>query len=105
MFLDAAKVPEIQRLLATDRPDTAAKLRGAEVSLTVALFLALAHRVFAQSGNRKMAGGIEQLNLAGVARAIKCLEHTGPQLSSDPFSAPLFDLYPGLIHPTAKVSR
>lgn len=93
MFLDAAKVPEIHRLLASEKPEAVEKISGAEVSLTGSLFLALSHRSFIQTGKFKMAGAIAQLDLSGVTSAIKCLEHAGPQLNPDPFGAPSFDLY------------
>jgi hypothetical protein len=93
MFLDAAKVPEIHRLLTSGRPETVEKLRGAEVSLTVTLFLALALHAARQSGDAALAELIAGLGFPGVAGAKRCLEYRGQRLSPDPFGAPPFDLY------------
>ena len=93
MFLDSTRVPEINRLLLLGQPAAVDKLASAEISLTVSLFLALAHRTLALSGNVEMARAIARLNLPGVKRGIQCLEDDGPQLSAEPFGAPQFDLY------------
>ena len=44
MLLDAKKIPEIRRLFETENSDACKKLEGAEVTLSMALYLALAHR-------------------------------------------------------------
>lgn len=93
MLLDAAKVPEIHRLLAAEKPEVVEKLRGAETTLTMSLALALEHRARLDSGQARMAAAIANLELPGVRGAIECLARRGPQLSAEPFGAPAFDLY------------
>jgi hypothetical protein len=93
MLLDANKIPELQRLLDSAQPDTFEKLRGAEVTLTVALFLALAHRSASDAGKADLARKIAHLCLPGVQRAIMCLENSGEQISREPFGSPDLDLY------------
>ena len=93
MLLDAAKVSEIHRLLATEEPKVVEKLRGAGITLTMSLALALEHRARLDSGQAEMAVAIASLELPGVRGAIECLAQRGPQLSAEPFGAPAFDLY------------
>ncbi len=80
MFLGYKNVPDIHRLL-TGAPDGIEKIRGAEISLTVALFLALAHLLAQQTGAKDLAQRIASLNLTGVAAAMQCLtpEVGGPR--------------------------
>jgi hypothetical protein len=92
MFLRARNIPEIHRLL-TERPCDLDKLRGAKVSLTVTLFLALAHQHARRSGAKDLARIIADLDLAGVGAATQRLEPTSVQRSTDPFGSPSFDLY------------
>lgn len=92
MFLRAKNIPEIHRLL-TERPTEIDNLRGAEISLAVALFLALAYRHAQHRGPKALAPRIASLNLPGVAQAIDRLEPARTQKSPDPFGAPSFDLY------------
>jgi hypothetical protein len=92
MFLESKNIPEIQRLLAGP-PNGIEKLRGAEISLTAALFLALAHRSALTQGNGHLARSISRLSLPGVTEAIRCVDPGGMQVSPQPFGAPPFDLY------------
>jgi hypothetical protein len=92
MFLRANNIPEIYRLLA-ERPDELDNLSGAEVSLTVTLFLAIAHRHAEKRGAKDLARKIGELNLPGVAAAREKLEPTHAQRSPDSFGSPSFDLY------------
>jgi len=92
MFLEAKKIPEIQRLL-DGPPEEIEKIRGAEISLTIALFMALAHRSAQDQANTKLAHRIAELDLPGVGEAIHRLEPSGTQLSREPFGSPSFDLY------------
>ncbi len=92
MFLESKNIPEIQRLLAGP-PNGIENIRGADISLTVALFLALAHRSAHSNGNGHLARSISHLSLPGVAEAIRRVEPGGTQVSPQPFGAPPFDLY------------
>jgi hypothetical protein len=93
MFLDAKKVPEIGRLFEVENWDACKKLEGAEVSLSMALFLALTHRSALDSKNLALAQAIQNLNLPSVRSGIDCLGNSGVQVSREPFGAPKFDLY------------
>lgn len=92
MFLRAKNIPEIYRLL-TERPATLHKLDSADVSLTVTLFLALAHQRAVQTGANELARQIASLKLAGVSAAIDILQPNRIQRSPNSFGAPSFDLY------------
>lgn len=92
MFLRANDIPDIHRLL-TERPAELDKLHGADVSLTVTLFLALAHRHALQGGANNLARQIAGLALPGLVAAIHHLQHNRIQRSPDSFGAPSFDLY------------
>ena len=92
MFLRSTTIPDIYRLI-TETPSDLRKLRGAELSLTAALFLALAHRHAQDTGATNLAQSILGLNLPGVAPATHCLQSASTQKSADPFGAPAFDLY------------
>ena len=87
MFLRSTTIPDIYRLI-TETPSDLRKLRGAELSLTAALFLALAHRHAQDTGATNLAQSILDLNLPGVAPATHCLQSASTQKSADPFGAP-----------------
>jgi len=93
MLLDARKIPEICRLFETENSDACKKLKGADVTLSMALFLALTHRSAIDSKNTALASAIENLGLPGVQAGIDRLSNRGNQVSSEPFGAPKFDLY------------
>lgn len=93
MLLDSKRIPEIHRLLSSGKPDAIERLRGAEITLTVALFLALAHRSALNVGKVHLARRIAHLSLPGVERGIECLEDSGDQVTREPYGAPTLDLY------------
>lgn len=93
MFLESSHIPEIQRLINESHNGGIAKIMGADVSLSVALFLALTHRSMWLGGKTDEAASIARLGLPGVSRAINCLSNTKPAQSKQPFGAPAFDLY------------
>lgn len=93
MFLESKHIFDLQRMIEAGNETGLEKLRGAEISLTCALFLALSQHSLQISGRQLLAQKILQLNLPGVADSIACLEQRAPRLSSDPFGAPTFDLY------------
>src|SRR6266436_7820410 len=92
MFLTATNVPEIQNLLGA-KPRDIEKIREAEVSLTVPLFLALTHHIAKRAGNVESAQSISALVLPGLNQAIRCLEPGALRPSPAAFGAPRFDLY------------
>jgi hypothetical protein len=93
MILESKYISDLQRMIEAGNEAGLEKLRGAEISLTCALFLALAQNSLRISGKLPLAQKISQLNLPGVADSIACLEQRASHLSSDPFGAPSFDLY------------
>lgn len=93
MLLDARKIPEIGRLFEFENSDACKKLKGSNITLSMALFLALAHRSAIDSKNIALALAIESLDLPGVQAGIDRLSNRGSQISSEPFGAPIFDLY------------
>jgi hypothetical protein len=93
MFLDSKDIPDIQRLIQESRNGSAAKLKGADISLSVALFLAVTHRALWISGNSHEASSIAGLGLPGVSHAINRLLAATPHTSRNPLGAPPFDLY------------
>lgn len=94
MLLDATKVPDLCRVLTGDKPDGLEKVRGASVTLTTAVSLALLHRQQLTTGAAARAQLLGQLGLPGVAAAIRLLGTNGRPNSADPFGAPSFELYP-----------
>src|SRR5690349_18344043 len=92
MFLVAKNVPELQRLLGGKASDIE-KIRGSEISVTVTLFLALAHRVALIHGDTELQGRIVRLGFPSVQTAIQRLNPAQRQISPEPFGAPSFDLY------------
>ena len=92
MFLEAKRIPEVRRLL-DGPPREIEKIRGAEISLTIALFMALSHRSAQDRANTKLARSIAELDFPGVGEAIQRLEPSSTQLSREPFGSPCFDLY------------
>ena len=93
MLLDAKKIPEMRRLFDEENSGACKKLVGAEVTLSVSLFLALVHHCAVDSKDMALATEIENLRLPGVQAGISCLSNRGNQVSSEPFGAPRFDLY------------
>jgi hypothetical protein len=93
MLLDAKKIPEIHRLFEEEDLNSFKKLKGAEVTLSMALFLALTYRSAINSRNVALAAAIKNLGLCGVQAGIDCLSNSHDQISPDPFGAPRFDLY------------
>jgi hypothetical protein len=91
MFLTSKNIPELQRLI--NEPGGIAKIKGKDISLSVAMFLAVTHRALWLAGKREAAAEIARLGLPGVASAIKCLTETTPTASAKPFGATTFDLY------------
>jgi hypothetical protein len=92
MFLASKNIPDIQRLLA-GAPEGLEKIRGAEASLAVALFMALAHRSAHNQGDLDLARRIGELGLPGVAPAIQRLEPASNQICPEPFGSPSLDFY------------
>ena len=93
MLLDAMKIPEIRRLFDVKNSGACETMKGAEVTLSVSLFLALVHRRAVDSKDIALATAIENLRMPGVQAGINCLGNRGSQVSSEPFGAPRFDLY------------
>ncbi|MFZ5495488.1 MAG: hypothetical protein ACOZE5_09165 [Verrucomicrobiota bacterium] len=92
MLLDATKVSDLFRLLSSSQSNGLEKVRGASVSLTAAVSLALFHqRQLSTDG--ACAQLLEQLSLPGVGTAIRALAANVPTRSADPFGAPAFELY------------
>lgn len=94
MLLDATKVPDLCRVLTGDKPDNLEKVRGASITLTTAVSLALLHRQQLAVGENARAQLLEELRLPGVAGAIRLLGNNRRQNSAEPFGAPSFELYP-----------
>ncbi len=93
MFLESKHIPELQRLLEQPEAEGLTKIRGADVCLSVALFLAVTHHTLWSSRKSEAAGSIARLGLPGVSRSINCLADTKPHHCREPFGAPPFDLY------------
>lgn len=93
MFLESKDIPDLQRLIQEPQNGDIGKIKGADLSLSVAMFLAVTHRTLWISGRTSTASGIARLGLPGVSRAINCLLATTPTQSTDPLGAPSFDLY------------
>lgn len=93
MFLDSRDIPDIQRLIQEPHNGGVAKIKDADISLSVALFLAVTHRALWLAGNTHAASSIARLGLPGVSHAINCLLATTPARSANPLGAPPFDLY------------
>jgi hypothetical protein len=93
MFLDSKDIPDLQRLFDDAATGIFSKIDGADVSLSVALFLAVKHRSLWLAGNRVAAGNIARLGLPGVSRAINLLLASTVAPSRNPLGAPTFDLY------------
>jgi len=93
MLLDSQDIPDLQRLIQEPHKVGIAKTKGADVSLSVSLFLAVTHRTLWLEGKTSAAGSIARLGLPGVSAAINCLLATAPTPSRYPLGAPPFDLY------------
>ena len=93
MFLESRNIPELQKLIDQPKADGIARIKGADVSLSVVLFLAVTHRALWVAGKTQEASRIAHLGLPGLSRAINCLGHTGPNYCPKPFGEPSFDLY------------
>jgi len=93
MLLDSKNIPEIQRLIDSECADDIERIRGADVTLTVVLFLALSHHSLLDAGNADLARKVTQMDLPGVGGAVECLGCNGEQESAEPFGSPSFDLY------------
>lgn len=93
MFLTSQNIPELQRLIQDPQHGGITKIKGANASLSVVLFLAVTHRTLSQAGNKHGANDIACLRLPGLSRAIKCLSESSPTPSASPFGAPALDLY------------
>src|ERR1035438_8543982 len=93
MFLDSKDIPDIQRLIQEPHNGGVAKIKGVDISLSVALFLAVTHRALWLAGNTHATRSIARLGLPGVSHAINCLLATTPARSRNPLGAPPFDLY------------
>jgi hypothetical protein len=92
MFLEAKRISDIQRLL-DGKPEEIERIRGTEISLSVALFLAVTHRALWLQGSVHISSRIARLGLPCVSRAINCLTDTQPYHCAEPFGAPPFDVY------------
>lgn len=92
MLLTSNDIPELQKLIWPSGNGGIAQIKDAEISLSVALFLAVTHRALRLSGQTSTAGSIARLGLPGVSRAINCLAEPTPTPSPDPLGAPSFDL-------------
>jgi hypothetical protein len=93
MFLESKDIPDLQRLVQEPRNGGIAKIKDADVSLSVVLYLAVTHRTLWLAGKTSAASSIARLGLPGVSRAINCLLATKPTPSRSPLGAPPFDLY------------
>jgi hypothetical protein len=93
MLLHSKHIPEIHRLLKSEVHGDVQKIQGREISLSVALYLALAHRSFFDNGNLDLAWQIEQLDLPRVAQMSDRVNQKDPQIVAEPFGAPEFDFY------------
>lgn len=94
MLLDATKVPDLCRVLTGEKPEGLEKVRGASVTLTTAVSLALLHRQQRTVGDVARARLLGQLGLPGVATAIRLLGTNDRLNSAEPFGAPNFELFP-----------
>lgn len=94
MLLNASKVPDLCRVLTGDKPEGLEKVRGASVTLTTAVSLALLHRQQLTVGDGARARLLGQLGLPGVATAIRMLGANARPNSAEPFGAPSFELFP-----------
>jgi hypothetical protein len=93
MFLDSKDIPDLQRLIQEPRSGGISRIRGADISLSVALFLAVTHRALWLAGKRNAASSIARLGLPGVSHSVNCLLSPQPTNSENPLGAPRFDLY------------
>ena len=93
MFLDAAAIPDLMRLVTAESTQTLKKIDGVEISLTACLFLALACHNADAALQKSSNHGVVLPQVAGLKSAIRCLNRREPQISSKPFGAPSFDLY------------
>lgn len=94
MLLDATKVPELYQVLTSEKPGALEKVRGASVSLTTAVSLALFLRRHHALGDYTRADSLDGLGLPCVAAAKRVLDSNQRRISADPFGAPEFDLFP-----------
>ena len=93
MFLESKNIPELQRLLDQPNADAIDKIKRADVSLSIVLFLAVAHRTLWNSHQSQAASKIARLGLPGLSRAINCLANSSPYKCREPFGAPSFEVY------------
>lgn len=93
MFLDSKDIPDLYRLIHEPERGGIAKLKNFDISLSVALFLAVTHRTLCLSGKKSAASSIERLGLPGVSHAIKCISGSTPAARQNGFGAPQFELY------------
>lgn len=93
MFLDSKDIPDLYRLIHEPEHGGIDRIKGDDISLSVALFLAVTHRTLLLGGNTSAANSIARLGLPGVSHAINCLSASSPAPSRDPLGAPSFDLY------------
>jgi hypothetical protein len=92
MFLDSRDIPDIARLIDEPHNGGVGTIKQADISISVALFLAVTHRDLWLAGKTAAASSIARLGLPGVSSAINCLFATTTQ-SKNPLGAPPFDLY------------
>lgn len=93
MLLESKDIPDLQLLIQERQNGGVAQIKGADVSLSVALFLAITHRALWLAGKTTAASSIARLGLPGVSRAINCLLAAAPTPSRNPLGTPPFDLY------------
>lgn len=93
MLLSSKDIPDLQLLINDPNNGGIAKIKGADISLSVALFLAVTHRALWSARQTEAASSIARLGLPGVSLAINLLGRTTPQHFKEPFGAPPFDLY------------
>ncbi len=93
MFLDSKNIPELQWLIQQPQNGGIEKIKGADISLSVALFLVVTHRALCLAGNSDAAGKIAHLGLPGVSLGINCISSSARTPCAEPFGAPSFELY------------
>src|SRR5437773_5798919 len=93
MFLDSKDIPDLLRLIYEPQNGGIAKIKGADISLSVALFLAVTHRSLWLAGDANAASSIARLGLPGVSSAINLLLVTTTTSSRNRLGAPPIDLY------------
>lgn len=93
MFLDATVVPELYRVLTSEKPNALEDAAGASASLTAAMSLALFAKEREIKGQEYVSQIVKKLNLPGVQAAAQCIDDVDKKSRRKTSGNPAFELF------------